>query len=109
MAVTEEDFRKALEDLVHANIVDIFNIKYGETLCPAGEDVSVAFQGEPYDWDNDFLITIVEAFDIDGIDIKAAVVFKTATLNGFVVNSPRNTIVKWTTTRKIPKINFWTE
>ena len=43
MAVTEEDVRKALEDMLYANLIEIYNIKYGEVVCTAGVDVSVSF------------------------------------------------------------------
>ena len=47
MAVTEEDVRKALEDMLYANLIEIFNAKYGEELLWAGVDLSVAFEAPP--------------------------------------------------------------
>ena len=73
MAVTEEDFRKALEDLIHANIVSIYNGKYGETSCLAGVDVSVSFSDPVYDSADDYAINLIEATDADGIDIRDSI------------------------------------
>jgi len=108
MAVTEEDVRKALEDLVHANIVEIFNISYGETSCLAGVETPIEFI-KPYDAENDYIVGIIEAYDVNDIDIRPSIEARSFTANGFILYSPRNTTVKWTATRRVPKINFWTE
>lgn len=107
MVVTEEDVRKALEDLVHANIVEIFNISYGETSCLAGVETPIEFI-KPYDSAEDYTINIIEAVDVDGIDIRNAIEVKNVTATGFTMNSPRNTTAKWQTTRRTPKITFHT-
>lgn len=108
MVVTEEDVRKALEDLVHANIVEIFNAKYGEQSCLAGEDTPVAFTAPVYDSETDYAVEIIQAVDSNGIDLRHAIEIKTLTANGFVLNSPRNTTAKWTSIRRTPKITFHT-
>lgn len=108
MAVTEEDVRKALEDMLYANLIEIYNIKYGEVMCTAGVDVSVSFVDPPYENGDDYIIGIIEALDVDYIDIKWSIQMKDFTATGFTLTSPRNTIVKWTSTRKVPKINFHT-
>lgn len=108
MPTTEADVRKALEDLVHANIVSIFNGKYSETTCLADTDVSVSFPEPVYDSATDYFINLIEATDVDGIDIRDAIEIKNITANGFTLKSPRNTTVKWQTTRRTPKINFHT-
>ena len=108
MAVTEEDVRKALEDMLYANLIEIFNAKYGEELLWAGVDLSVAFEAPPYDSAEDYTINIIEAVDVDGIDIRNAIEVKNVTATGFTMNSPRNTTAKWQTTRRTPKITFHT-
>lgn len=108
MAVTVTDVRKGLEDLVYATLIDVFMIKYGENMLLTGDN-SIAFTGDPYDNEDDYLIEFHEAFDINGVDMRMALTVKDVTANGFVVETPRNIIsLKWRTTRRTPKINFWT-
>ncbi|HPS25396.1 MAG TPA: hypothetical protein PLB28_07445 [Bacteroidales bacterium] len=108
MAVTAEDVRKALEDMVYENLIDIFMVKGDATVLLAGADTSVAFIGDPYDSATDYILNIDEAVDVDGIDIRNAIEIKDCTANGFVFNSPRNTTAKWTAFRRTPKISLWT-
>lgn len=108
MTVTITDVRKALEDMVYANLIDIFLIKGGETALTAETDVSVAFTGDPYDSATDYILRIDEAVDTDGFDLTMAIEIKETTANGFTFRSPRNTTVKWTAHRRTPKISFWT-
>lgn len=108
MSVTVQDVRKALEDMVYANLESIYLIKGGSTALVANTDKSVAFSGDPYDNATDYVLRIDEAFDTDGFDISMAIEVKDTTANGFVFRSPRNTTVKWTTHRRIPKISYWT-
>lgn len=108
MAVTEQDFRKALEDLVYANIIEIFNVKYGEVACLAGVDVSITFTDPIYDSATDYKISLIEAVDANNIDIRQSIEIKNVADTGFTINSPRNTTVKWQTTRRTPKITFHT-
>lgn len=108
MAVTVEDVRKALEDMVYATLIDVFMIKYGEVPLIAGDN-SIALSGDPYDTEDDYLIEFHEAFDYDGVDMRMALQVKDVTANGFVVESPRDVYsLKYRTTRRTPKINFWT-
>lgn len=108
MPVTEADLRMAIEDLVQAMLVEIYNIKHGEEECLAGVDKSVSFSVPVYDSNDDYIVAIIEAIDIDDIDIRHSVVVKNKTATGFTLNSPRNTTVIWSTTRMTPKIVFHT-
>ena len=105
--VTITDVRKALEDMVYANFINTFLIKHDETVCTVGE-TSVAFEGDPYDDADEYVLNLIEALDTNNIDIRPALEIRERTVNGFKIYTPRNTTVKWTTSRKLPKINFWT-
>ena len=109
MAVTITDVRKALEDMLYANLIDIFLVKGDSTVLAADTDVSVAFTGDAYNSATDYIVRIDEAVDVDGFDLTMAIEIKDPTANGFTFRSPKNTTVKWTTHRRIPKISFWTE
>lgn len=98
-------FRKETEDLVFAHILNIFLMKNGELLAVAGDN-TVTFTGDPYDSVDDFVVRIYEALDADGIDVRGELTVKDATVNGFVINAVRPCLVRWTSARKIPKINF---
>lgn len=98
-------FRKEAEDLVFAHILNIFLMKQGEVSAVAGDN-SVAFEGVAYDSVDDYVVGIYEALDGDGIDVRGELTVKDATVNGFVINAVRPCVVKWTSARKIPKINF---
>ena len=100
-----EAFRKETEDLVFAHIQDIFLMKQGELSAVAGDN-TVTFTGDPYDSVDDYVAGIYEALDADGIDVRGELTVKDATVNGFVINAVRPCIVRWTSARKIPKINF---
>ena len=107
MAITVTDVRKALEDMVYANIIDIFLIKYGETILSVGDN-SIVFEGDPYDSVDDFIVSAVEAIDANDINIVPSLVVKSTTTTGFVIYSPRIATFRWQACRKTPKINFWT-
>jgi hypothetical protein len=117
MPITGTDVRKALEDLVYANLVVMFMVKSGTAICVAGVDKSVSFPTDGFNgnYDNatDYILNIVEAVDVDGIDLTMAIEVKGTTENGFVLNSPRNTSVKWYSMRRTPKfdtdtLTYWT-
>jgi hypothetical protein len=110
MATQEElitAFRKETEDLVYANIIQIFLIKYDTLSASAGDNV-ISFIGDAYDSDSDYIIRIVEALDEDNIDVKGELNIKNKTANGFTINAARPCSIKWQTARNSPKINFWT-
>lgn len=107
MATTTAQLRQALEDMVYANIIAIFLIKYGEKSLTAGDN-TVTFSGDAYDSSDDYSIRVIEALDGDGIDVKGELEIKNRTTNGFVVNAYRSCSFKWQTSRKEPKINFHT-
>jgi hypothetical protein len=107
MPVTVEDFRKATEDLVYANIVEIFLIKHGELSATAGDN-TISFTGDPYDTADEYAIGFFEALDVDEIDVRGELSIKDKTVNGFTVTTVRNCVIRWVTTRVSPKINFWT-
>jgi hypothetical protein len=108
MEVTITDVRKALEDMVYANLIVIYMIKHGEIECTAEAETSVGFSGDPYDNEDEYVINFYEALDVDLIDIRPALEVRGRTVNGFKIYTPRNTTVKWTAMRKLPKIEFWT-
>ena len=98
-------FRKETEDLVFAHILNIFLMKNGEETLSAGDN-TVTFKGDPYDSVDDYVVGIYEALDADGIDVRGELTVKDATVNGFVINAVRPCVARWTSARKIPKINF---
>lgn len=108
MATTTEQLRKALEDMVFANIKDIFLMKYGEYEALTAGAQTITFDGDPYDSDDDYAATIYEALDVDGINVKGEITFTEKTATGFKIDVYRPCVIKWLTARKSPKINFWT-
>lgn len=105
--VTVTDVRKALEDMVYANLIEIYMIKHGVKECTVGDN-DIAFPSYPYDSSEDYIIEFYEALDSNDIDIRPALIVKNKTVNGFTLEVPRPTTVKWVTQRKNPKIIFWT-
>jgi hypothetical protein len=113
MAITITDVRKAM---IYANLVCIFMLKSGTATCVAGVDKSVAFPFDDngnYDNATDYILVLDEAVDVDGIDLTNAIEIKSCTANGFVLNSPRDTTVKWHSQRKYMKfptgtLTYWT-
>ena len=100
-------FRKETQDLVFAMIIDIFLMKQGEKVAIAGSN-TVTFEGDAYDSLDDFVVGFYEAYDADGIDVRGELKITDYTENGFTFTAVRSCIVKWTSARKIPKINFYT-
>ena len=107
MAVTVEEVRKALEDLVYANLIEIYMVKHAESVLTVGNN-SIAFPGDPYDSADDYVVEFHEAPDSNGYDIRPALIVKNKTANGFVIETTRATTAKWISKRKTPKITFWT-
>lgn len=101
-------FRKETEDVVHANLVEVFMIKYGEAELEPGDNLISLPGDEAYDSEMDYVVGFYEAIDSEGIDVRGELTVKDQTLSGFTVNAYRKTYIKWVTSRKVPKINFWT-
>lgn len=115
-----EAFQKASDDKVVAIISDMFLVKYGEKICSVGDNV-ISFatdtsndaddvtKDDPYD-DNEYIISLIEALDAEGIDVAGEIEFPegTKTTGGFTINCLTACVVRWQTCRKTPKINFWT-
>lgn len=111
-----DELVKEMEDYTLAKIIDTFLIKYG-TLSASVGDNAISFSDtgpdesddDPYD-DTTYIITIIEATDGDGIDVKGELNIPDAskTINGFTINCLSACTIKWQTSRKSPKINFWT-
>ena len=104
-----EGFRKETEDLVYANITEIFLMKYGEYEALTAGAHTISFEGQAYDSDDDYAIGLYEAVDVDGINVKGEIEFTAKTANGFTIDVFRPCAIKWIAARKIPKINFWTD
>jgi len=100
-------FRKEVEDLVCAMLINIFLIKYGEKEASAGEN-TISFSGDAYDDADDYAIRIIEALDGDDIDVKGELDITEKTANGFKISAVRSCDIKWQTARVSPKISFWT-
>ena len=102
-----ELFRKASEDLVQANVRDIFKPKYGELTMEAGDN-TITLTGEAYLSTNEYEIKFYQATDADGIDIRDAISIKSKAVDSFTINTPRAGTLRWITVLKTPNFNFWT-
>lgn len=100
-------FRKETEDLVNAIINDMFLMKHGEIPAQAGLN-TVIFTDAPYDSAEAYLIGIHEAIDNDQVDVRGELTIQDQTANGFKIWTERPCMIKWISTRRVPKINFWT-
>jgi len=102
-------FMKEDDDKTWAIVKDMFNIKFIELDAVTGDN-NVAFSGDVYDADDEYVINIFEALDADDIEVKGELTISdaTKTVNGFVLNAVNACSVKIITYRKTPKINFWT-
>ena len=109
-----EAFAKETEDFTLAKIIETFLIKHG-TLSASVGDNAISFSDtgadvtddDPYD-DTTYVITILEALDATGIDVKGELEIKNKTVSGFTINCLTACSIKWQTSRIAPKINFWT-
>lgn len=99
-------FRKETEDLVMANVKEIFNIQYDEEVLTAGT-ISVAIPAAYVSVD-DYEVVVFSALDAEDNDIKDALVITKVTASSFTAESPRVGTLRWETMRRIPQINFWT-
>jgi len=105
-----EAFRKETEDLVQANVRNIFKAKHGEKTLIAGSNTISLPVGtdDNYDTPGEYEIRFVEATDGNGIDISEAISISSKTASGFVVDSPRAGTLKWETYLITPNFNFLT-
>ena len=103
-------FRKETEDLVQANVRNIFKVKYGEKTLSVGSN-TITFQigtDDSYLNGTEYEVKFFEATDSDGIDIKEAISITTQTASAFTINTPRAGVLRWQTNLKTPSFNFWT-
>ena len=109
-AINIEFFRKSTEDLVQANVREIFKVKYGEQELIKGDNTVRLSDGGDSDYTDagEYEIKIFEAVDKDGIDIKDALSIASRTASLFVIVSPRSGRLRWTTSLKTPNFQFWT-
>jgi len=112
MPTTTEQLRKALEDMLFSNLVNIFLIKHNDKSIVPGDN-TVSFTGDAYDSATDYEVRIIEAIDSAGVSIDGEINIKSRTANGFIIEwtpfaGATTGSVKWTTARYSPKINFWT-
>jgi len=111
-----EAFTKEAQDFARANIINAFMMKYGEVQAVVGNNV-IAFSdngvdatsGVPYD-NTEYIIDVIEAQDADGYDVRAEleILDENKTVNGFVINCLNPCTIKWSTTRRTPKVEFFT-
>ena len=100
-------FRKANEDLVQANVRDIFQAKYGEQALIVGDN-TINLSGDAYSSEDVYEIEFYQATDTSGIDIRDAISIELKTVNSFTINTPRAGTLRWVTSLKTPKFDFWT-
>lgn len=100
-------FRKDTEDIVQANVRDIFQVKYGELSMSEGDN-TINLPGDAYSYNDVYEIEFYQATDSDGIDIRDAISIESRTTNSFVINTPRAGTLRWITKLKTPKFTFWT-
>jgi hypothetical protein len=105
-----EAFRKETEDLVQANIRNVFKAKSGTKVLAIGDNSITIPVGtdDNYDTADEYEIRFKEALDGDGIKIDDALTITSKTSSGFVVNSPRTGTLKWETFLTTPDFNFHT-
>ena len=120
MALTAEQlalvlaFAKESQDFARANIIDAFLMKHGTLNANVGDNV-IGFSNTgsdptdhvPYD-DTSYIITIIEALDGNGIDVKGELEIKNKSVSGFTINCLTACTIKWHTSRPSPKVDFWT-
>lgn len=101
------DLRKETEDLILSNIVDAFNIQYGEYTSYPDETHGVSLS-VPFLSTDDYVVSIFSAIDSDGANIVDSLEIINSSSSGFTIYSPRAASIKWQASRRTPKINFWT-
>ena len=109
-------FRKENEDLVQANVRNIYKYQYGTKVLAVGDNViTLATDTDPasevttsYLTAEEYEIRFHKAVDSDDIDIKMALVISAKTSAGFTVTSDFIGSLEWETFLKIPNFNYWT-
>lgn len=103
-------FRKAVEDLVQANVRTIFKAKYGTKTLTAGSNTITFDVGtdDNYTSGTEYTVRFIEAVDSNNIDIRDAIYITSQTASAFVVNSARAGTLKWESHLNVPNFNFWT-
>lgn len=113
MALTPEQqaliavFRKETEDLVNANVENIYQRKQGTKTLVVGTN-EISLPGASYASADNYEVQFFEATDTDGVDIKEAISIETKATNGFVVNTPRAGTLRWISFLKVPNFTYHT-
>lgn len=111
-----EQFVKETQDYGLSGVIHAFLMKFGVLEAVQGDNnVSWTSDGvdetrtAPYD-NTDYVIDVIEAQTPDGTDVRAEleILDENKTVNGFVINCLRPCTIKWQTSRRTPKINFFT-
>ena len=102
-----EQHRKATEDLIQSNVKTIFQVKSGETVLQAGDNI-ITLPGDNYSSDNIYEVVFISALDEDQVDISGALVVTDQDTTSFTVNSPRIGTLRWQSCLKTPNFSFWT-
>ncbi|WP_163321677.1 hypothetical protein [Draconibacterium mangrovi] len=107
---------KEQQDYTRANIINAWLMKFGVTEAVAGDNV-ISFsddgvdvtRDDPYD-DTSYIIDVIEAQTADGVDVRdeLEILDENKTVNGFVINCLQPCTIKWQTSRRTPKVEFFT-
>lgn len=100
-------FRKETEDLVKSLFKETYLIQYGESIMAEAETKTITLT-EAYLNVDDYEIRLFSAIDSDGANVIDSIVLSDKLAGGFKIYSPRPSLVRWQTVRRIPLINYWT-
>lgn len=101
-------FRQETEDLTKALVREIFNIQYNEVAVPTGPTGASESFTTAYDSIDDYEVRILSALDADGTNIADAVTVTKVSASGFTLTTERAGTVRWQSSRRLPKIDFFT-
>jgi len=102
-------FREETEDLIRSSVIDMFNIQGGTTAVTVGlAGVSVSLP-IPYDSVDEYDIKILSALDADLTDIVDAITVNKISASSFKLFTQRDGTVRWTSSRRFPKIELHNE
>lgn len=99
--------RKEVEDLVKSLFEETYLIQYAEEILTEGQTKTITLS-KAYLNADDYEIRLFSAIDSDGANVIDSIVLSDQVAGSFKIYSPRPSIVRWQTTRRIPLINFWT-
>lgn len=102
-------FRKETEDLIRVSVIDMFNIQYGVTNVTTGVNGTTVSFPVPYDLTTeDYEVKIFSALDAQLTDIVDAITITKINVTSFRLNTARDGTVRWSASRRLPKVNFFT-